>query len=335
MPFKSLTTALTHLSRRLFSAYPRAPQVDLSGKKIIVTGAAVGSIGYETAKTLAGWGATVIITTRKQPELIADRMLAELRQKGISARIEPAALDLTDAGSVNQFVKWYLSKHGDRLDVLVNNAGIHADLLNQWKQPQLSADGFEVHWRTNYLGPMQLTLQLLPLLKKTGKAFSDARVVIVSSHLHTNALNSDFFGATRPYNSWVAYGISKLALVHAAFEIQRRFSSNDNLQGVVLHPGSISTNIAHKGLAGSKVLQKLRDIFVRLEALVLLTPEQGAQTTILCASAPNIKGGVYYDRCEAGEVSEEAFDSGVAAKLWQQTEQWVNTVASAKEAEPA
>jgi len=315
-----------HLYERLFTRYPLAEPQDLRGKKIIVTGAAVGSIGYETAKALAAWGATVILTSRGSAEAIAARMRNELKNAGAHAALVPASLDLTDSASVNHFVRWYKNKHGDRLDVLVNNAGIHADLLSEWRAPRLSTDGYELHWRTNFLGPMQLTLGLLPLLQKTARTVGDARVVMVASHLHNKALNQDLFVQNRSYDSWLAYGISKLALVHAAFEIQRRFSSEYGLQGFVLHPGSISTNIANNGLAGSPLLQSIRNIFRKVEGWVLLNPNQGAQTSLACATSPVFKGGVYYERCRVGEVSEEAFDSNVSAKLWQQTEQWVASV---------
>ncbi|HET8706298.1 MAG TPA: SDR family NAD(P)-dependent oxidoreductase [Pseudomonadales bacterium] len=334
MSDNSITTMLMHLKRTLFDSHPMAQRVNLLGKKMIVTGAGMGSIGYETAMTLAEWGATVIVTTRSKTDQIRNKMLQELTQKGVIANLDAHPLDLTDAESVRIFVEWYRQAHGDRLDVLINNAGVHADLMNQWTEPNLTRDGFEVHWRTNYLGPMQLTLLLLPLIQKTGRQSGDARVVFVSSHLHTRARNADLFGPTRPYNSWNAYGASKLALVHAAFEIQRRFVK-DNIRGIVLHPGSISTNIAHKGLESNKLVQKLRDIFVKLESWVLLTPVEGAQTTIMCATAPTAKGGTYYDRLEIGSVNPEAFDSEVSSRLWQKTEKWVEALSAQRVEETA
>lgn len=326
MDLKDIPTMFVSVARRLFTAPPMAKKANLNGKKIIVTGAGVGSIGYQTAKRLAAWGATVIITTRSKPEVVAQAIEAELKTESVSAKLDAFPLDLTNVESVAEFAAWYLKKHGDRLDVLVNNAGVHLDILSKWKEPQLTTDGVEVHWRTNYLGPMQLTHLLLPLLKKTGKMSGDARVVNVSSHLHTRGLNSELFKRTRPYNSWDAYGNSKLALVHSAFEIQRRFANEFNLKGLVLHPGSISTNIAHKGLEGSKFLQKMRDLFASVEALILMTPEQGAQTQIYCASSPDVRGGIYYDRCAPGVVSAQADDLNVATHLWQETERWITSL---------
>src|SRR3954454_21534604 len=124
---------------------PRATPADLSGKVVVVTGATPGSLGAETARLLADWGADLVTTTRRGGS---------------------HPLDLTDGDSVRGFVSWYGATH-DRLDVLVNNAGVHLDLMSHWKEPQRTADGYEVHWRTNYLGTMQLTHLLLPQLSST------------------------------------------------------------------------------------------------------------------------------------------------------------------------
>jgi len=82
-----------------------------------------------------------------------------------------------------RFVRWFVATHGDRLDVLINNAGINLDLLSRWKEPRLTDDGFEIQWRTNYLGSAHLTHLLLPLLERTGKTTGDARVLNVVAHL--------------------------------------------------------------------------------------------------------------------------------------------------------
>lgn len=325
MSMKDFPTMLGHLRRRLFGASPMAAEVNLRGKKIIVTGTSPGSIGFETALTLASWGACVIITTRSNSNATADQLRRCLHQQGKSADIDAHSLDLAAADSVIQFVRWYQKKHGSQLDFLINNAGVHLDLAGSWKQPQLTADGFEIHWRTNYLGTLHLTHLLLPLLKSTGTITGDARIVNVASHLHTKGTNAGLFAPIQPFHSWTAYGQSKLGLVHTAFEIQRRFAEC-NLQGFALHPGSIHTNISDKGLATRPLLRILRQWFSPLEALVLLTPEQGAQTQILCATAPGLKGGIYYERCAPADCSEELDDLAAAQRLWQETETWVQSL---------
>lgn len=92
----------------------RATPVDLTSKLIVVTGGTAGSVGRETARLLTSWGAEVITTTR-------------------SGGTHPP--DLTEPTSVRTFADWFSRTHGERLDALVNNAGVHLDLMSAWKQP--------------------------------------------------------------------------------------------------------------------------------------------------------------------------------------------------------
>lgn len=312
---------------RLLVAAPQAHKVDLQGRIAIVTGTAAGSIGYETAKTLARWGATVVITSRTRPELLAQTMREQLKAEGVTASINAHALDLAQADSVARFVGWYRGVYGDQLNILINNAGIHLDLLSQWKSPHLTADGHELHWRTNYLGTMHLTHLLLPLLQKTGRSSGDARIVNVVSQLHVKGLNANLFAPSTAYNSWVAYGTSKLALVHASKEIQRRFAASDRLQAYCLHPGAVFTNIADKGLSGNPLLESIRRMMAPIERFFLLTPEEGAQTQLHCATAPRLESGRYYVKCRAAEASPASQDATVAQKLWDDTAAWVESLA--------
>lgn len=313
--------------RKWLIAAPFATHKDLRGKKAIVTGTAVGSIGFETALTLARWGATVIVTTRSEPQQIAQRIRDELRSEGISAEVDAHSLDLSQASSVAQFASWYRSTHGEQLDILINNAGIHLDLLSQWKTPHLSVDGFEIQWRTNYLGTLHLTHLLLPLLQKAGQASGDARIVNVVSQLHTKGQNAALFAPLEPYNSWVAYGTSKLGLVHATHELQRRFAESSKVSAYCLHPGAVFTNIADKGLSGNPTLETVRRAMAPIERFFLLTPEEGAQTQIHCATESGLRGGLYYLKCAVQPSSVESQDAAVSARLWDATSAWVQTLA--------
>lgn len=304
--------------RSLFVPAFVAEPVELRGKKMIVTGASPGSIGFATAKTLAAWGAQVIITTRHHTEAT----VAALREAS-GGDVQGHALDLADASSVAHFVAWYVKTQGEQLDVLVNNAGIHLDLRSQWKTPQLTSDGFEIHWRTNYLGTLHLTHLLLPLLRKTGQRNGGARIINVVSILHSRGNNTDLFQSPKQYNSWVAYGLSKLALMHATVEIQRRYAA-DHVQVCCLHPGAVFTNIADKGLAGNPFLSALRKKLAVVEGFFLLTPEEGAQTQIHCATHPGLSGGLYYRNGQPAKASIDSTDAQVSGRLWQATEQWLN-----------
>jgi NAD(P)-dependent dehydrogenase (short-subunit alcohol dehydrogenase family) len=299
--------------------------VDLRGKTIVVTGASPGSLGFATAETLAKWGASVIVTTRSNPDAAAEAIRSRLVTPEDGARVHAHPLDLGSRESVVGFVRWLEDAHGDRLDVLVNNAGVHLDLLSRWKEPQQTEDGFEIHWRINYLGTAQLTQLLLPLLQKTGATTGAARVVNVSSKLHVKGSNEDLFGQTRPYNSWNAYGNSKLALIHMANELQRRYATESNLSAYSLHPGSVFTHVADKGLEGTGFAEKLRNALWPVEAFFLKTPTEGAQTQIHCATWPKLEGGLYYEDCNPSEPSDDAKDADVAARLWDSTLRWIET----------
>ena len=241
---RSVAKSVNHL-RRLFIRKPTAERIDMSGRRIIVTGASPNSLGYETAKILANWGAYVVVTRTRDIASMEHSLKDDLRRIGTDeSRVKARALDLCDADSVKGFAKWYENNHGGRLHVLINNAGIHKNILSPRKKPPPSRDGFEIHWRTNYLGTFHLTSLLLPLLKRTGLECGDARVINVSSRLHDRVKNDHLFNGIERYHSWDAYGLSKLALVHFSFEIQRRFAERYRLQSAALHRVP-STPISH------------------------------------------------------------------------------------------
>lgn len=288
------------LHRRIVRA-PAAKPADMTGKTVVVTGASPGSLGAATARLLAEWGAEVVTTTR-------------------SGGSHP--LDLTDSGSVRRFAGWYGEQH-DTLDVLINNAGIHLDLMSDWKEPRLSADGYELHWRTNYLGTMQLTHLLLPTLLRTAERTGEARVVNVVSKLHLRGRNAHMFSPPPSYSSWNAYGQSKLALVHATHELQDHHRAA-GVRAYALHPGAVCTGIATKGLEGHPVVGTVRKALGPVERLFLLTPEEGAQTTLMCATEPGLEGGRYFVGCRPVPASDEAEDREVAGRLWKETEALVS-----------
>ena len=144
---------------------PMAERVDMSGRTVIVTGASLNSLGYETAKTLAGWGADVIATSLHNAKTTEACLKSDLSKVGADGNISVRSLDLCDTSSVSSFAAWFVQSYEGKLHVLLNNAGIHKNILSPRLKPPLSADGFEIHWRTNYLGPFHLTNLLLPSLK--------------------------------------------------------------------------------------------------------------------------------------------------------------------------
>ena len=323
----SLSKSANHLWR-LFGRNPTAEWADMSGRYVIVTGASPKSLGYETARILASWGASVVVTSTRNVASMANSLKADLCRIGADEnRLAARSLDLCDVESVNGFVTWYRQNYGDRLHVLINNAGIHKNILSPRKKPPPSKDGFEIHWRTNYLGTFHLTSRLLPLLKRSGLECGDARVINVSSHLHDRAKNEGLFDATEPYHSWDAYALSKLALIHFSSEIQRRFAARYNLRSAALHPGSVETNLTRMAVPGGRTGGVFHRVGCVLASLVLLRPEHGAQTTVMCASKQPLRGGEYYDRCALAEPSGESRDEAVSKLLWERSDAWVKTLA--------
>lgn len=271
----------------------------------VVTGAGPGSLGEATGAALREHGR--VITTR--------------RSGAVSDDFHP--LDLADAGSVQAFADW-LDGATDRLDVLVNNAGVHLDLRGKWREPQL-VDGHEIHWRTNYLGTAHLTRLALPLLLRTAARTGEARVVNVVSKLHTRGRNAWLDGAVTPYDSWDAYGTSKLALVHEAAEIERRCGDR-GLHGYSLHPGAVYTKVADRGLETAPVLARMRKLLAPLERRALTSPEVGARTSVFCATSAEATAGRYHRRSAPAEPSPEAADKSAASALFDRTSRWVESL---------
>lgn len=324
-----LVNLLVQTYRRLTSQKPRAETVDLSGKNVIVTGGAQNSIGYQVAKTLAAWGADVVVTSLSNTDALERTLRNALDAEGHEAsRITVRHMDLADANSVIGFTSWY-AERSEELHVLVNNAGVFKDIAKRSKTTLRAPDGIEIHWRINFLGTFHLTSLLTPLLQRAGQRNGDARIIITSSDVHHKGYNNRFFiEHSGEYNSWDAYAQAKLALVHFAFEAQRRYAQEYNLQSVVLHPGSVRTNLTTSGLDDNPVIKRIHLLTQPLMAPFFLTLEQGAQTTITCATKALLQGGQYYEDCAVSKASEEVRDESVAKRLWDEAEIWIATQAS-------
>jgi len=268
----------------------------------VVTGVGTGSLGEAIAGSLRDLGFRVLTSTRT-----------------CATTTDTHAMELTSRQSVAEFADW-VEASTDRLDVLVNNAGVHLDLRSAWHEPHL-VEGMEVHWRTNYLGTAQLTRLLIPLLLATAKEYGDARVVNVVSKLHARGRNDGLDGHLTPYDSWTAYGTSKLALVHEAREIERRYG-DQGLHGYSVHPGSVSTNIADRGLESAPLLGRLRKLAAPLERRALKTPSDGARTVVFCATSAQAQPGGYHRSSAPSPPSEDAQDEEAGRILWDNTSRW-------------
>jgi NAD(P)-dependent dehydrogenase (short-subunit alcohol dehydrogenase family) len=291
---------------------------DLTGKTAVVTGGYSG-IGVETVRAFRSAGAEVVVPARDLPKAKAN--LADMPDVRLNM------MDLLDPGSIDAFAEQFLSEHV-RLHILVNNAGIMATPLVR------DARGYESQFAANHLGHFQLTCRLWSALAAAG----GARVVALSSYAHRRA-GVDFHDPNfehREYDPWVAYGQSKTA--NALFAVA--LDSIGQRQGVrafSVHPGGVVTGlIRHMSQAeidASQVLDKAGKAIID-PAQNKKTPQQGAATSVWCATNPQLNGmgGVYCEDCDIARalpsddsqelhgVRPRAIDRVAAGRLWQISE---------------
>jgi NAD(P)-dependent dehydrogenase (short-subunit alcohol dehydrogenase family) len=284
---------------------------DLTGTFALVTGGHAG-IGLETTRALAGAGATVMVGARAvEPACAAVAGLA---------RVEVDRLDLLDPASIDGFAARFVAS-GRPLHMLVNNAGIMAPPLVR------DARGFESQLATNHIGHFQLTARLWPALR----AAEGARVVSLSSRGHSRA-GIDFDDPQfdrRPYDKWIAYGQSKTANALFALALDARGEPH-GVRAFAVHPGAVMTDLVR-----SLPAEELQAIRARLVGATYKTTEQGAATSVWCATSPQLDGlgGVYCedadlaipvaaDATQLGGVRPWAMDPEAAERLWGLSEGW-------------
>jgi NAD(P)-dependent dehydrogenase (short-subunit alcohol dehydrogenase family) len=252
---------------------------DLTGKVIIITGANSG-IGYEAAKEFARKGAQIILASRNLDK--AQFALSQIQAEITETKAEILKLDLANLKSIQQFVDSFKKKY-DRLDILLNNAGI---MMVPYGKTE---DGFENQFGTNHLGHFALTGLLIELLHKT----PGARVVNISSNAHhfgemdfSNLMFEDGEG----YLAQKAYGRSKLANLLFTYELQRRFEARGvNTIAVAAHPGISNTNLA------AHIFKRWRlKMLQPLMGLMLQSAAMGALPGIRAAVDPTVSGGQYF-----------------------------------------
>ena len=253
---------------------------DLSNTVAVITGANSG-IGYETARMLAQKGAHVTLAVRNTAK--GGKAAREIRSVAPQADVEVMALDLADLASVRQFAATFAANH-DRLDLLINNAGVMAIPYQKTK------DGFEMQFGTNHLGHFALTGLLLPVLQNT----PGSRVVTVSSGMHRfGEMNFANLNAEQGYKKWGAYSQSKLANLLFAYELQRRLApAGSDLISVAAHPGYAATNLQYGGSDRNDTSMQARAMNV-LNKVVAQSAEMGALPTVYAAASPAVQGGDY------------------------------------------
>jgi NAD(P)-dependent dehydrogenase (short-subunit alcohol dehydrogenase family) len=291
---------------------------DQTGRTVLVTGANSG-LGLRTAEALAAKGTQVLMGCRDATRGEAARSEVATSATGPAPEVVP--LDLADLGSVRDAAQ-SVADAVERLDVLVNNAGVMAMPLRR------TADGFELQFATNHLGHYALTGLLLPVLLRA----KGPRVVTVSSNVHRMGRNdwSDPNWERRRYLKWLAYGQSKLANLLFTRELARRaHEAGSSLVAVAAHPGNSATHLLAAGTdaSGSRLVGQMMNWG---NQLIAQPDSAGALPQLYAATMPDVIPGEYFGPDRFFQLrghptrvgsSVAAQDDEAARRLWQLSEE--------------
>ncbi|HEY9137379.1 MAG TPA: oxidoreductase, partial [Terriglobus sp.] len=293
------------------------------GHRVLITGANSG-IGFETALELARKGAEIVLPARSQQK--ADEAAARIRADVPSASVIPAVMDLASQHSVADFAAWFSQRFpGPSLDLLISNAGVMAV-----PKRELTVDGWERQFATNFLGPFALIARLYGHVRQQ----HGSRIVIVSSSITKWArLEFDNLQSERKYVPWDAYNASKLANLLFALELDRRArAAKSRLVSIPVHPGVSTTSIFSNGPGAADLKARV----VKLLAPILFQDDvAGAWPTLYAATVPEARGGEYigpggfkgfkgYPKVE--EPRPQAKDVESARRLWTVSEELTGVV---------
>ncbi|HUJ34921.1 MAG TPA: oxidoreductase [Solirubrobacteraceae bacterium] len=284
---------------------------DQRGRVAVVTGANSG-LGFATARELARAGARVVIACRSPGR--GDATAARIASAVPGADVSPAILDLADLQSVRAFA----ATAPDRLDLLINNAGVMA------APRRVTKDGFESQFATNHLGHFALTGLVLGRLL----AAPAPRVVTVSSAMHRGGtIDFDDLQGERKYSRWGAYSQSKLANLMFSFELQRRaVEARTALLSMAAHPGYAATNLQATGT--DRFYERW---FMAIgNRLFAQSADMGALPTLYAATGPDLLGGTFVGPGGRSEqrgypkvvtAAGKAYDERAWRRLWEISEE--------------
>ena len=266
-----------------------------AGKVSIVTGANTG-IGKETARGLAAAGGTVVLAVRDSAKGEAAR--ADIVSTTKNEDVVVMELDLAKKSSIRAFARAFEAKY-DRLDVLVNNAGVWTRSL------QKTEDGFETIFGVNHLGTFLLTRELQPLLERS----APARIVVVSSGLHYRGKMEwdDLQFERRSFGGTTAYNQSKLANVLFTKALARRLLGT-----------GVTVNALHPGVVATELTRELPSFVKKIAGLFMLTPADGAKTSLHVALSNDVASttGAYFDKSREKKAAPAALDEAAQERLW-------------------
>jgi NAD(P)-dependent dehydrogenase (short-subunit alcohol dehydrogenase family) len=295
---------------------------DLTGKLAVITGANSG-LGFGLTGRFARAGAEVILAIRNRQK--GEDAMARIRADVPDARLSIRDLDLSSLASVAALGET-LNAEGRPIDFLINNAGIMTP-----PRRDVTEDGFELQFGSNYLGHFALTAQLLPLLRVA----QASRVLSLSSILaRVGRLDWDDLQSARRYSPQRSYGLSKLSTLMFARELERRsIAAGWGIRSNAAHPGATVTNLQVTGPThggnGSQLLQRINAASHRIGWLWQEIP-QGILPALYASTSPDAAGGGYYGPDGFAEltgapapaaVPKRALSDADCARLWDTSEQ--------------
>lgn len=289
---------------------------DLTGKVIVVTGANSG-LGYETSRTLAEKGATVVLAIRNRAK--GEQAKADIVKAHPDASLDMVELDVGNLASVRACAEALKTKY-DRLDILINNAGVMAI------PRQETADGFEMQLGVNHLGHFALTGLLIDRIVNT----PNARIHNVTSSANFyGTINVDDLMGKKNYSRWGAYGQSKLANVFFTFELHERLTAAGfDTMANTSHPGLVLTNLQENSVkqSGANIEAFLYRI---IKPIMAQDVRMGVLPMLYGATATDAKGGALYGprflnlrgHPDEKRANKKAYDAEARKRFWDISEE--------------
>jgi NAD(P)-dependent dehydrogenase (short-subunit alcohol dehydrogenase family) len=276
---------------------------EMKCKVCIVTGSNSG-IGKETTLALLGMNATVVMAVRNQEK-------GEIAKKEIIGKTENRMTDLmicdlASLASIRNFAKEFTAKY-DRLDVLINNAGV------VMSNRETTVDDFERSFAVDYLGPVLLTHELLPLLKTS----TPSRIINLTSGLYKSGkVDFDDLQSEKNYKGMQAYRNAKLMILMFTYELARRLKGTGVTVNAV-QPGFAATNL------GKNTGSLLQAFSLKLVRFIQISAKKGAETSFYLAVSNEVRNttGKCFRKMQVTETSPESNDREMQKRLWEKTQE--------------
>ncbi|SOE20905.1 NAD(P)-dependent dehydrogenase, short-chain alcohol dehydrogenase family [Spirosomataceae bacterium TFI 002] len=262
-------------------------------KTVLITGATSG-VGFATAKALASRGFNVVLLARNEEKV--NKTVALLKKLAPEASIDFVLGDLSDLASIKSAAAAFQAKY-NTLDVLINNAGGIFDTYEKTK------DGFEWGFQVNHLGHYYLT----KLLKKELLSSTEPRVINLSSEAHKmGKFDIENLNCEKKFSGWGQYGSTKLMNILFTKGLVENF---ENINAYAVHPGVVKTGFGANNGGLLKYFSWMP---------FLITPEQGAETSVHLATAPisELKNGYYYKKSKPAAIAKNGIDHNYRDQLW-------------------